>query len=175
MTDSREQICLCNLSSASFPSDATRNSDRNKKGRRQTSATIRREDYASPELEPDLPSSDRKPAPSGEIKIFEPTLVDILLGWGKPLQGHPGNQYMIELVKGCMDTYNGADRRGKRSCIESIVESARGAGGRFSDRVVHYEEYWVEVSYALAYKKVGHAFRTQRVKDRKRATIAGCT
>lgn len=33
-------------------------------------------------------------------------------------------------------------------------------GGRFLARV-DYENYWVEVSHSIAYRKVGHAFRSK--------------
>jgi hypothetical protein len=75
-------------------------------------------------------------------------------------QSHPGNQKMLELVDAYRVRYFKAERKGKHVIVEEVMRVIRGSGGRFLSRV-DYENYWVEVTHAIAYRKVGHAFRSK--------------
>jgi hypothetical protein len=93
-------------------------------------------------------------------RIDVPTTVDVLLGRGKPFQSHPGNQRMLRIIDEHRTRYLQADRSDKHDIIVEIIGAIRGSGGRFLRRV-DYEHYWIEVSQSIAYRKVGHAFRSK--------------
>jgi hypothetical protein len=95
----------------------------------------------------------------GEEKIQAPRKADVLLGRGRPFQGHPGNQSMLRLVDDYKHRYFLTDRKGKSAIVEGVMKFVRERGGRFLRRV-DYEYYWVEVTHSVAYRKVGHAFRS---------------
>jgi hypothetical protein len=42
---------------------------------------------------------------------------DVLLGHGRPIQGHPGNRRLHDLIRVYMDEYNQADRNGGRTIV----------------------------------------------------------
>lgn len=93
---------------------------------------------------------------------------DVLLGRGKPFQCHAGNQKMLDLVDAFRDQYFKAERKGKHTIVEEVMRIIKFNGGRFLSRV-DYENYWVEVSHSIAYRKVGHAFRSKaRVASEKK-------
>ncbi|CAJ1952278.1 unnamed protein product [Cylindrotheca closterium] len=97
------------------------------------------------------------------VPVMVPADVDILLGRGKPFQNHPGNQRMLTLVDKYRDRYQVAERKEKHDIVEEVMGLISGSGGRFLRRV-DYENYWVEVAHAVAYRKVGHAFRSKARK-----------
>ena len=92
-----------------------------------------------------------------------PADVDILLGRGKPFQNHPGNQRMLSLVDKYKERYQAAERKEKHDIVEEVMGIIEGSGGRFLRRV-DYENYWVPVQHSIAYRKVGHAFRSKARK-----------
>ena len=98
--------------------------------------------------------------PTEQQKIFAPRKADVLLGRGKPFQSHPGNQRMLCLVDDYRKRYLQAERREKHAIVEGVMKTIRDSGGRFLIRV-DYENYWVEVAHSIAYRKVGHAFRSK--------------
>jgi hypothetical protein len=100
---------------------------------------------------------------AGKARIVQPADVDILLGRGKPFQNHPGNQRMLVLVDKYRDRYQRAERKEKHDIVEEVMGIISGSGGRFLRRV-DYENYWVEVGHSIAYRKVGHAFRSKARK-----------
>ena len=93
-------------------------------------------------------------------RIDDPTPVGVLLGRGKPVQSHPGNQRMLRIVDEHRARYLQAERKDKHEIIEEIMRILQECGGRFLTRV-DYENYWIEVSHSIAYRKVGHAFRSK--------------
>lgn len=93
-------------------------------------------------------------------RVNNPTSLDILLGRGKPVQSHSGNQRMLSIVDENRARYLDSERKVKHQIIEEILKSIKASGGRFLTRV-DYENYWVEVNHAVAYRKVGHAFRSK--------------
>ena len=101
---------------------------------------------------------------NGKTRIVLPADVDILLGRGKPFQNHPGNQRMLSLVDKYKERYQSAERKEKHDIVEEVMGIISGSGGRFLRRV-DYENYWVEVTHAIAYRKVGHAFRSKARKS----------
>ena len=118
------------------------------------------------------PSSFRSSDLTGR-RVNAPSPVDILLGRGKPFHNHNGNQRMLEIVDEHRPRYLKADRKDKHVIIEHILSAIRAYGGRFLSRV-DYENYWVEVSHAIAYRKVGHAFRSKaRKKTAKKRLGSG--
>jgi hypothetical protein len=108
-------------------------------------------------------------------RIDDPTPVDVLLGRGKPVQSHPGNQWMLRIVDEHRARYLQAERKDKHEIIEEIMRIIQECGGRFLTRV-DYENYWIEVSHSIAYRKVGHAFRskarTTRNPESRRTTAS---
>ncbi|KAL3940412.1 MAG: hypothetical protein SGBAC_005044 [Bacillariaceae sp.] len=100
---------------------------------------------------------------AGKTRVVLPADVDILLGRGKPFQNHPGNQRMLSLVDKYRDRYQTAERKEKHDIVEEVMGLISGSGGRFLRRV-DYENYWVAVTHAVAYRKVGHAFRSKARK-----------
>jgi len=100
---------------------------------------------------------------AGKTRVVLPADVDILLGRGKPFQNHPGNQRMLTLVDKYRDRYQTAERKEKHDIVEEVMGIISGSGGRFLRRV-DYENYWIEVTHAIAYRKVGHAFRSKARK-----------
>jgi len=101
---------------------------------------------------------------AGKTRIVLPADVDILLGRGKPFQNHPGNQRMLSLVDKYKERYQAAERKEKHDIVEEVMGIISGSGGRFLRRV-DYENYWVEVNHPIAYRKVGHAFRSKARKS----------
>jgi hypothetical protein len=64
------------------------------------------------------------------------------------------------------ETYLQAEQNRKDYIIEEVMGTIRNNGGRFLSRV-EYENYWEEVSHSIAYRKVGHVFRS-RVRGKAR-------
>merc|ERR1711935_1002192 len=106
------------------------------------------------------PKRQRKEQPKVKSIILVPSDVDILLGRGKPFQNHVGNQQMLNLVDKYRQRYHQTERKEKHDIIEKVMGIISGSGGRFLRRV-DYENCWVEVSHTIAYRKVGHAFRSK--------------
>lgn len=108
---------------------------------------------------------------AGKTRVVLPADVDILLGRGKPFQNHPGNQRMLGLVDKYRDRYQEAERKEKHDIVEEVMGIICGSGGRFLRRV-DYENYWVEVNHSIAYRKVGHAFRSKARKADSSSKVA---
>jgi hypothetical protein len=70
---------------------------------------------------------------------------------------------MLVLVDKYRDRYQRAERKEKHDIVEEVMGIIGGSGGRFLRRV-DYENYWVEVGHSIAYRKVGHAFRSKARK-----------
>ncbi|KAG7353612.1 hypothetical protein IV203_002967 [Nitzschia inconspicua] len=91
----------------------------------------------------------------------EPHEQDVLLGRGKPVQAHPGNQHMLSLIHHYREEYDRIGRSDKYRIIEDIMGRIQARGGRFME-YVQDKQHWEEVSRAAAYNKVSHAFRSLR-------------
>jgi hypothetical protein len=109
-----------------------------------------------------LPTTTNSAASSRDLgnRVYHPTDFDILLGRGKPFQSHHGNMFMLHVIDHFRVRYLQAERRGKHGIIEEVMGHIKVKGGRFLSRV-EYEEYWTEVKHSIAYRKVGHAFRSK--------------
>ena len=89
----------------------------------------------------------------------------ILLGRGKPIQGHPGNQWLVRIVDSLYERYDRATKSEKYQLTTYIVERVGAVGSLF---LKQYEGgIWVQATADEAREKVSILFRTQR-KSRHR-------
>jgi hypothetical protein len=98
---------------------------------------------------------------SGDIRIYRPSKNDILCGRGKPIQDHTGNLRMRNIAAKYTDFYLNSRVHKKQEIVEEVVKLVKNSDGivaRFLKRVGR-ENYWVEVSDAVASNKVSHALR----------------
>jgi hypothetical protein len=118
------------------------------------------ESFAAQQLSYMAPYAAHSTGLSSHFRIDTPSSVDILLGRGKPFQSHLGNQRMLRIVDACRERYLKSERKEKHTIVEDVIAAIMEIGGRFLSRV-DYENYWVEVNHSIAYRKVGHAFRSK--------------
>lgn len=107
--------------------------------------------------------------PSNVIKT--PNVHDVLLGRGKPFQNHDGNQSMLRIVDMYRKRYHESERAFKHEIIEEVLDIIKSKGGRFLERIDDFEKsFWNQVPHRMAYRKVGHAFRSnaRRISMEKR-------
>jgi hypothetical protein len=106
--------------------------------------------------------------------VLHPNPNDVLLGRGKPFQNHHGNQEMLRVVDMYRVKYHQAERAYKHEIIEEVLGLIRSQGGRFLERVDERENsYYNEVTDSVAYRKIGHAFRSNaRIKSANRSLQA---
>jgi len=78
---------------------------------------------------------------------------------------------MLSLVDKYRERYQQAERKEKHDIVEEVMGIISGSGGRFLRRV-DYENYWIEVTHSIAYRKVGHAFRSKARKNNCISKIA---
>jgi hypothetical protein len=109
---------------------------------------------------------------------------DVLLGPGKPIQDHPGNQRLHELVRLYMDEYNQASRSGGRTIVARKIlleilspssndpkgtkDNSAGGGGRFLKRQDENFKFgwWEEVTDEdVLVEKVANAVRGVRKRS----------
>jgi hypothetical protein len=110
-----------------------------------------------------------------------PSRNDVLLGQGKPIQHHPGNQRLRDLCEIYLDEYNEADRQSKTLVAAKIMRlilhpsdplgrtGHGGVGGRFLKRkdCKSKSGWWVEEKDEDALiDKVCNTFRTIRKQKR---------
>jgi hypothetical protein len=96
---------------------------------------------------------------------------DILLGRGKSLQEHFGNVHLRSVaVTSLMDKYTTAAKSDKNSVGMEVVNSTKGAGGRFLKRSNErggeqdsHNGWWREVDDAEALDKVCKTFRATKI------------
>mmetsp|Transcript_8785 Transcript_8785/g.21449 ORF Transcript_8785/g.21449 Transcript_8785/m.21449 type:complete len:416 (+) Transcript_8785:168-1415(+) len=111
----------------------------------------------------------KKIEPSNIIKT--PNVHDVLLGRGKPFQNHDGNQSMLRIVDMYRKRYHESERAFKHEIIEEVLDIIKSKGGRFLERIDDFEKsFWNQVPHRMAYRKVGHAFRSnaRRISMEKR-------
>ena len=108
------------------------------------------------------PGAARVPAQQRQIGIIRPNTQDILLGRGKPIQEHPGNEAMRALVEEHKERYNQLprDRRGLVA-NELIRQLQEERGARFLKRDEFYSSGWIVASESEAYEKICHSLRSK--------------
>ncbi|KAL3932095.1 MAG: hypothetical protein SGBAC_011008, partial [Bacillariaceae sp.] len=106
------------------------------------------------------------PIPDGAVDM--PIKFDVLLGKGMPVQEHPGNRHLHELVALKYEEYDSAKRDRKTEITEELVQEINKSSGRFLKRH-DVSGMWVEVPTREARDKVCHGFRRKREWDLKKA------
>eukprot|EP00531_Pseudo-nitzschia_arenysensis_P014817 CAMPEP_0116133752 /NCGR_PEP_ID=MMETSP0329-20121206/10274_1 /TAXON_ID=697910 /ORGANISM="Pseudo-nitzschia arenysensis, Strain B593" /LENGTH=642 /DNA_ID=CAMNT_0003628405 /DNA_START=170 /DNA_END=2098 /DNA_ORIENTATION=+ len=87
---------------------------------------------------------------------------DIKLGRGRPLQNHPGNQWLRHLVREEFEDYDNSDRRNQTRKTIEIVQRVRSEGRRFWKKIEASSDRWIEVDDDEARETVAIKFRTER-------------
>lgn len=94
--------------------------------------------------------------------VNNPAAHDVLLGRGKPFQTHYGNQSMLNIVDNYRERYHKSERAFKHDIIEEVLDIIKARGGRFLERSNSIaKSVWSQVPHRMAYRKVGHAFRSK--------------
>jgi len=115
------------------------------------------------QLESPTPSSDI--SSTGIVNDGEnPAPGDILFGRGRKVRDHPGNAQFLNLVDQYMAKYESAGRVDKACIAEIIVRMIKDAGCKFLKK--DEQEVWREVADSEARKKVAHAFRNLRRRNK---------
>lgn len=61
--------------------------------------------------------------------------------------------------------YNVSERSYKHQIIEEVLSVVKSNGGRFLEKIDDFSKsYWSEVEHSVAYRKIGHAFRSNARK-----------
>ncbi|KAG7348149.1 hypothetical protein IV203_016854 [Nitzschia inconspicua] len=111
-----------------------------------------------------------------EERIHQPNPYDVLLGRGKPFQNHRGNQEMLRVVDSYRSKYHDVERSCKNEIVEEVLRVVKSNGGRFLERIEDFENsYWSEVEHSIAYRKIGHAFRSnaRQLSVERRENLGG--
>jgi hypothetical protein len=102
-------------------------------------------------------------------RIAVPGKMNVLLGRGKHHVRHPGNAYLIKLVKLRSEEFTSASRSDRKRIVEEIMNKVMEKGSFIRyDRDI---KAWVEVSSIYALEKVSQAFR-YRIKIKGKAKAA---
>jgi hypothetical protein len=99
-----------------------------------------------------------------EQKAVVPRTSDIILGRGKRVQNLAGNINFRNMLEFYRPTYDASSKFEKSVLIETILKNIKEAGGRF---LVHGENGYHEVHDDTARKKISHAWRNLRSKDKE--------
>jgi hypothetical protein len=91
----------------------------------------------------------------------EPLPSDVLLGRGKLIQGHVGNQCYRTIIESHRGRYEQALKVEKTFIAKEIVQTVKNVGGRFLKQKT--DGGWVEVDTEVARDKVSHSFRNRRI------------
>ncbi len=103
-----------------------------------------------------------------EDRIELPSNRDVLLGTGKPLMKHPGNQNFRNVVDGLLDVYDTTPSpRDKGELTWGVVRFIQNEGGRFLKREKE-GDWWIVASDQEARDKTGKVFVNQRGNKKKR-------
>lgn len=113
-------------------------------------------------------SSKRKngatPQASGSIPSFiEPQSNDVLFGKGRTK--HQGNRHLQKLIENLMAVYEAATKQQKKELADMVVTKILNSGGRFL-KLDEDSQRWDEVEREDAHKKVAHAFRNLRRRNK---------
>jgi hypothetical protein len=116
--------------------------------------TIQKEPLLAPPEQADTTTST-----AGRI-IATPSPNDIILGRGRPYQSFSGNLRMLRIVGEHKERYETTRREDRRAYATNVLQLVLQDGAaRFLKRVEGEEQYWEEVSQAVALDKVHHALR----------------
>ena len=98
-------------------------------------------------------------------RVVLPNNIDVLLGRGRPLQKHYGNQNYHFLVEEYQPEYERSSKSKKTTMTKTILDRIRQYGGRFlkEDDV----GYWIEIDDDSARSKISQTFRNHRCATRK--------
>ena len=102
---------------------------------------------------------DQEELQSSDEIIVIPGRLDVLLGRGKPIQEHYGNQRYHVLLDKYQNAYELAKKFEKMQIADRIVQSVHEYSGHF---LRQDGARWVIVDDIMARNKVSHAFRTRR-------------
>ena len=78
---------------------------------------------------------------------------------------------MLRIVDMYRKRYHESERAFKHEIIEEVLDIIKSKGGRFLERIDDFEKsFWNQVPHRMAYRKVGHAFRSnaRRISMEKR-------
>jgi hypothetical protein len=95
------------------------------------------------------------------------TIQHILLGRGKPLQKHPGNLWLRNLISIKFDEYDTLERRMQTRLSVEIYEIILSKGRMFLKKSKNHEGFWVEIDRDAAREKLAVSFRTERKRREK--------
>ena len=101
-----------------------------------------------------------------ESNIMFPGTNDVLLGRGRTIQRHGGNQKMLEIVRRYKEEYDAKSRYERRAFCEIVLgEVLEATSGRFLKFDL---THWTVVSRDVALDKVSHALRTKNRRQVER-------
>jgi hypothetical protein len=104
-----------------------------------------------------------------EQKVAVPRTSDIILGRGKRVQNFAGNINFRNMLEFYRPAYDSSSKFEKSVLIETILKNIKEEGGRF---LVHGENGYHEVHDDTARKKISHAWRNLRSKDKESPSAA---
>ena len=110
-------------------------------------------------LEDERKKERLKQPPRNTIGV--PYFCDVILGRGTPIQEHPGNRNLRQIVVGRYKEYEKALKGAKRSIAREIVDTIKQDGGLF---IKKEGNKFLPVDDAVAIVKVSANFRTLRLK-----------
>jgi hypothetical protein len=132
--------------------------------------------------------SQQKPQPQrgGQVCVFSgidvPSMTDILLGKGKPIQAHRGNQVFQKIMKHYEEEYNLAKRNGGKTIVaQKIIGQVKNThhtllSGRFLRRRKEdtTSGWWEEVTDEEALiERIRNGFRNMRAGHKVATTTTG--
>jgi hypothetical protein len=101
--------------------------------------------------------------PSSSSSFVEPQPNDVLFGKGRTK--YRGNRNLQRLIENLMGVYEAATKQQKKELAEMAVSKIVSSGGRFL-KVDEETQRWKEVTKEEAHKKVAHAFRNLRRRNK---------
>lgn len=120
-----------------------------------------------PQLQNDSAAAAVVIASPDEELIELPLPTDVLLGKGKPIQGHAGNLRLQAIVESYVVKYESYDRKQHHASAilsTSIVQQIKESSGRFLSKE---SGIWKIVDDLTAREKVSCLFRTRKKKNGK--------
>ena len=108
-----------------------------------------------------------------EIELIA-TNKDILLGRGVPIQSHPGNVKLAQMIEERWSQYNEATKLDKTAMAWDIVRIIQDNGGRFLERDKSDIGKWTITSDDTARYKVAYGFRShmKAIRNQMRRQLA---
>ena len=93
----------------------------------------------------------------------------ILKGRGRPLQRHPGNLWLQDLIRTRFDEYDTLEKTMQTRLTDEMCVTISSLGRRFLEKSEDHEGYWCEINRRMAREKLAISFRTERARRRTRA------